>query len=47
MRLLATIHAPDVTQAILDCLALPSRAPPAAHAIPAPEEWLGDFGEPL
>jgi hypothetical protein len=43
MRLLATIHPPDVTQAILDSLELPSRAPPAAPAVPDPEEWPGDF----
>jgi hypothetical protein len=43
MRLLATIHPPDVTQAILECLELPSRAPPAAPAVPDPEERLGDF----
>jgi hypothetical protein len=43
MRLLAAIQPPDVTQAILDCLALPSRAPPVASAVPDPEEWPGDF----
>ncbi len=35
MRLLATIHPPDVAQAILECLELPSRAPPIAA--PQPE----------
>ena len=30
MRLLAAIHPPDAMQAILGCLGLPSRAPPAA-----------------
>ena len=34
MRLLAAIQPPDVTQAILECLDLPSRAPPAAPAHP-------------
>jgi hypothetical protein len=34
MRLLAAIHTPDVTQAILECRALPSRAPPAAAPLP-------------
>jgi hypothetical protein len=39
---------PDVTQAILDCLELPSRAPPTAAAFPDPDpdsvdEWPGDF----
>jgi hypothetical protein len=43
MRLLAAIQPPDVTQAILDCLDLPSRAPPMAAAVPDPEEWTGDF----
>jgi hypothetical protein len=43
MRLLATIHPPDVTRAILDCLELPSRAPPTAAAVSDPEEWPGDF----
>ncbi len=46
MRLLAAIQPPDVTQAILDCLDLPSRAPPTAAAVPDPdavEEWPGGF----
>ena len=46
MRLLAAIRPPDVTQAILDCLELPSRAPPTAGAVPDPddaEERPGDF----
>jgi hypothetical protein len=43
MRLLASIHPPDVTQAILDCLELPSRAPPAAPAVADPDEWPRDF----
>jgi hypothetical protein len=43
MRLPTAIHPPDVTQAILDCLELPSRAPPAAPAVPDPEERAGDF----
>ena len=43
MRLLAAIQPPDVAQAILDCLDLPSLAPPAAPAIPEAEEWPGDF----
>ena len=30
MRILAAIHFPGVTQKILDCLGLPSRAPPVA-----------------
>jgi hypothetical protein len=43
MRILATIHPPDVTQAILDCLELPSRAPPTAAAAPRPAEWDDSF----
>jgi hypothetical protein len=45
MRLLAAIQPPDVTRAILDCLELPSRAPPTAAAVPesdAAEGWAGD-----
>ncbi|MDH3213289.1 MAG: transposase [Myxococcales bacterium] len=34
MRVLAAIHPPDATQAILECLDLPSRAPPRAAALP-------------
>ena len=47
MRLLAAIQPPDVTEAILDCLELPSRAPPTAAAVPDLDdagEWPGDFG---
>ena len=47
MRLLAAIHPPDVTQAILDCLDLPSRAPPTAPAVADAEEWSGDFDATL
>jgi hypothetical protein len=46
MRLLAAIQPPDVTRAILDCLDLPSRAPPTAAAVPDPdavEEPPGGF----
>jgi len=32
MRLLAAIHTPDATRRILECLGLPSRAPPIARA---------------
>jgi hypothetical protein len=32
MRLLAAIHQPDATRGILECLGLPSRAPPIARA---------------
>jgi hypothetical protein len=40
------IQPPDVTQAILDCLELPSRAPPTEAADPDPDGddgWPGDF----
>ena len=30
MRILAAIHPPDTTRAILECLGLPSRPPPIA-----------------
>ena len=33
MRLLAAIHPPDATRRILECLGLPSRAPPIARAV--------------
>ncbi len=36
MRLLAAIESPGVIRAILDCLGLPSRAPPLAPAEPEP-----------
>jgi hypothetical protein len=42
MRLLATIHPPDATVAILGCLRLPSRAPPMAA--PRPEAAALEFG---
>jgi hypothetical protein len=32
MRILAAIHPPDTPRAILECLGLPSRAPPVAPA---------------
>jgi hypothetical protein len=35
MRVLAAIHPPDTTRAILDCLGLPSRSPPVSP--PAPD----------
>ncbi len=34
LRLLAAIHSPDATRAILECLGLPARAPPTAAARP-------------
>lgn len=32
MRILAAIHPPEATRAILECLGLPTRAPPLAPA---------------
>jgi hypothetical protein len=43
MRILTAIHPPDTTRKILECLGLPSRAPPVAPAAskhPAPPEWF-------
>ena len=38
MRILAAIHPPDVTRAILECLELPSRAPPPLAPRPDSDE---------
>ncbi len=47
MRLLATIHPPQATQAILECLKLPSRAPPTNAPLPddtgVGASWEADF----
>ncbi len=40
MRILAAIHPPETTLKILDCLGLPSRAPPLSAAVP---ESTGDL----
>jgi hypothetical protein len=37
MKILARIHPPDTTRAILDCLGLASRAPPRAPARAEPD----------
>ncbi len=37
MKILAQIHPPDTTRAILDCLGLASRAPPRAPARAEPD----------
>jgi hypothetical protein len=42
MRPLATIHPPEATRAILECLGLPARAPPVTPAQPA--HALADVG---
>jgi hypothetical protein len=38
MRIIAEIHPPDTTRAILDCLGLPARAPPLAPPESAPDD---------
>ncbi len=47
MRLLATIHPPQATQAILECLDLPARAPPTTAPLPDDTgigaSWEEDF----
>ncbi len=47
MRLLATIHPPQATQAILECLDLPARAPPTTAPLPDDPglgaSWEEDF----
>ena len=43
MRILASIHSSDAIRGILDCLGLPSMAPPIAPAADEPESchmWL-------
>ena len=39
MRILAAIHPPMTTQAILKSLSLPTRAPPIAPAQPVSADW--------
>jgi hypothetical protein len=39
LRILAAIHLPDAIRAILECLGLPSRAPPISPAL----EGKADF----
>ena len=39
MRILAVIHPPTTTQAILNSLGLPARAPPIAPARPVSPDW--------
>ena len=33
MKIIAAVHPPDVTEKMLECLGLPSRAPPLAPAV--------------
>jgi hypothetical protein len=42
-RLLAAIHPPDTTSAILECLDLPARAPPVEAARPEEDAWDPTF----
>ena len=39
MRILAAIHSSEVIRGILECLDLPSRAPPIAPAVDEREQW--------
>ena len=39
MRILAAIHPPTTTQAILKSLGLPTRAPPITPAQPVSQDW--------
>ena len=39
MRILAAIHPPSTTRAILKSLGLPTRAPPVTPAQPVPQNW--------
>jgi hypothetical protein len=44
MRILAAIHSPEAIRGILECLGLPTRAPPIAPALELfeeaePEPW--------
>jgi hypothetical protein len=39
MRILAAIHPPTTTRAILTSLGLPTRAPPIAPARPVSPDW--------
>jgi len=43
MRILAAINPPETIRKILDCLGLPSRPPPIAHALPDREIEELDF----
>ena len=43
LRIIAAIHPPEATRAILECLGLPTRPPPILPAAPearAESEWL-------
>lgn len=38
MRIIAALHSPEAIRKILECLGLPSRAPPVVPAVPEPVE---------
>ncbi len=44
MRVLAAIHPPEATRAILDCVGLASRAPPVSPPAPSQDTSI-DFPE--
>ena len=43
MRIIAAIHPPEAIRKILDCLGLPSRAPPIAPATPEDADRFDPF----
>ena len=43
MRIIAAIHPPDTTRKILDCLGLPSRAPPLTPAVREPASLFDQY----
>ncbi len=43
MRILAAIHPPEATRAILEHLGLPSRAPPVAGPV-IDDDWFAESG---
>jgi hypothetical protein len=40
MRILAAIHSPDAIRGILECIGLPTRAPPICAALRDEQEFL-------
>jgi len=43
MKIIGAIHPPDTPVKILECLGLPSRAPPLAHAVSDPNYLMDSF----
>jgi len=39
MRIMAAIHSPEAIRGILECLGLPSRAPPICPTLPDEEDF--------